>query len=558
MPSPRKPPATLTQTWQGKVWGFFFLLCVCLGLLGVYTLHTSPTLFFDTGARGFPSKPSLQKIADIPLESTFFQHFPEFFARSSETRWWQRQERVSAALQAQDGVTVEFTEKDGVPQRRHARVGFVSLFEVVQKTWLIYVVALFYLVSARSVFRDHRSVPGIVLGCFFLACALYFTSAAPVVYRPLSLQPVFFQLFVSVLHCAAGGLITLAHFGLVFPEPKQIIPQYPWLPSLLYGYFVLTTVLYLSGITAFGTTFPFFCVWVVVIVGAFLHSFLSASDPFAKKQISLSLTAPVFASLFFVLLYLLPGVLGTTSIPFTYFALFSLMLPFALPLAMDNLALYHDRLESERQAQQERERIRADLHDIILNNLAVISRSSEISLTHLEQDLPDVRNRLQATQDLATQTARQLRDFLWILDDSHATWEELCSRLRSWGGELAASFAIKFEFDMTPAVLEHPPPSLPLLVCVDRVYREALTNVIKHAQATRVQVRFACQEERLIGAIEDNGAGLTTEDDTNGHYGLENMRKRVEELGGSLEVTTGDGGGTRVVFRLPLQEPYPN
>ena len=553
MLDPRKPPASLMQSWQGKVWGFFFLLCICLGLLGVYTLHISPTLFFDAGDEGFPSKPPIQKIAGITLESTFFQNLPEFFVRSAETRWWQMQKEVYTALRAKDVVAVEFTEKDGVPQRSQAQVGFVPLFEVVKKTWLIYLVALFYLVSARSVFRDHRSVSGVILGFFFLACALYFTSAAPVVYRSLSLQPVLFQLFVSVLHCAAGGLITLAHFGLVFPEPKRFIQQYPWLPYLLYGYFVLTTVLYLSGITAFGATFPVFCFWVLVIVGAFLHSFLSASDPFAKKQISLSLTAPVFASLFFVLLYLLPGVLGTTSIPFTYFALFSLILPFALPLAMDNLALYHDRLESEQQAQQERERIRADLHDIILNNLAVISRSSEISLARIDRNPSDVRKRLRATQDLATDTSRQLREFLWVLDDSHNTWEELCGSLRSWGHELAESFGFEFAFEIAPAVLALPPASLQLRVCLDRVYKEALTNVAKHTQADHVQGSLVCQGETVICEIQDNGTGFDLHANTDGHYGLKNMRKRVEDLGGTFDLTTRAGEGTGIRFQLPLE-----
>jgi len=152
---------------------------------------------------------------------------------------------------------------------------------------------------------------------FFLACPLYFVRSVPVVSRSLTLHPVAFNIMIAVLHAAAGGLMTLAHFALIFPAPKRVLTRYPRLLWLPYAYFALAMILYRAGITACGTTCPLFCVWIVVIIGAFLHSPITQGDPFLKKQISLSLTAPIFASLCAVF-DVLPGVLGLPPIPLTY------------------------------------------------------------------------------------------------------------------------------------------------------------------------------------------------------------------------------------------------
>jgi hypothetical protein len=128
-------------------------------------------------------------------------------------------------------------------------------------------VALLYLFSALSVFQRHHSLPGTLLACFFVACALDFTSSAPIVSRSVTLQPGHFQLLVACLYAAAGGLIALVHFAFVFPAPKAFLRHWPWFPGILYGYFGGTVTLYGTSLIAFGATFPFFCLWIFVMIG---------------------------------------------------------------------------------------------------------------------------------------------------------------------------------------------------------------------------------------------------------------------------------------------------
>jgi signal transduction histidine kinase len=83
-----------------------------------------------------------------------------------------------------------------------------------------------------------------------------------------------------------------------------------------------------------------------------------------------------------------------------------------------------------------------------------------------------------------------------------------------------------------------------------RVAQEALTNVLKHARATRVQVRLRQAGELLQLEVEDDGHGSAAVPTVSGR-GINNMRARARQLGGQLEVRKGDGG-TCVSLQVPM------
>lgn len=96
------------------------------------------------------------------------------------------------------------------------------------------------------------------------------------------------------------------------------------------------------------------------------------------------------------------------------------------------------------------------------------------------------------------------------------------------------------------------PMALPAAVEISalRIVQEAVANVRRHAGATRCDVRLEADTETLVLDIVDDGRGMPAQ--TTGGLGLESMHERAHELGGSLQVGTGSGGGTRVHARLPL------
>jgi signal transduction histidine kinase len=88
--------------------------------------------------------------------------------------------------------------------------------------------------------------------------------------------------------------------------------------------------------------------------------------------------------------------------------------------------------------------------------------------------------------------------------------------------------------------------------CAYRVVQEALTNVVKHAAATKADVTVKRQRFALTIRVADNGSGLV--DQKSGGLGLRGLEERVKELAGSLEMTSVPGGGTTIAAVLPLAE----
>jgi signal transduction histidine kinase len=90
-------------------------------------------------------------------------------------------------------------------------------------------------------------------------------------------------------------------------------------------------------------------------------------------------------------------------------------------------------------------------------------------------------------------------------------------------------------------------------IMVFRLVQESLTNVVKHAHATHVQVAIAMDEREMTVLVQDNGVGIDAERrDAIGSHGLAIMRHRVRSCGGTLEISNAAQGGTRVFARLPL------
>jgi signal transduction histidine kinase len=89
-----------------------------------------------------------------------------------------------------------------------------------------------------------------------------------------------------------------------------------------------------------------------------------------------------------------------------------------------------------------------------------------------------------------------------------------------------------------------------------RILQEALTNVRKHANAHRVQIAFALEDDRARITIHDDGQGFDprmSSTELEEHIGLRVMRERAEEVGGSLNLHSASGQGTELVVRVPVK-----
>lgn len=208
------------------------------------------------------------------------------------------------------------------------------------------------------------------------------------------------------------------------------------------------------------------------------------------------------------------------------------------------LAANHARLfalEREQAAAQERQRIMRDLHDGLGSRLFV-------SLSRVERgDMPPpeiaeaLRGCISEMRLALDALAPQERDFGVSLGTFLFRWRR---QMESCGIRLT------WDIDVPESELQlQPHASLQLL----RVAQEALTNVVKHAGASAVDVRLCLVRGQLELVVRDNGIGAAGIcEDTCGR-GLSNMRTRAGQLGGGLEIF-GGSGGTRVTVHVPLAE----
>jgi signal transduction histidine kinase len=213
--------------------------------------------------------------------------------------------------------------------------------------------------------------------------------------------------------------------------------------------------------------------------------------------------------------------------------------------------------------EEERRRLRRDLHDGLGPSLAAIGLRAEASAATLERDPTAAMRMLEELSDevqVALADIRRLVDGLRppALDELGLVGAIDQQMARLQAGEPAASGSsgtpvLWVEGDPTPL------PELPAAVEVAayRIAVEAVTNAVRHAAASRCRVRLEARDARdeLSVEITDDGRGLPA--DVTPGVGLESIRARAEELGGSWRVERPADGGTRIVARLPLSVAGP-
>jgi signal transduction histidine kinase len=99
---------------------------------------------------------------------------------------------------------------------------------------------------------------------------------------------------------------------------------------------------------------------------------------------------------------------------------------------------------------------------------------------------------------------------------------------------------------------EEPDASLTTKEVLYRVGQEALNNIVRHAGATMISVSLSTADDQLVLEISDNGKGFDQNADFTGHLGLRSMRERVEQVGGTLTITSSSCRGTQIMAVVPL------
>jgi signal transduction histidine kinase len=217
----------------------------------------------------------------------------------------------------------------------------------------------------------------------------------------------------------------------------------------------------------------------------------------------------------------------------------------------------HEQQEQTRRAiATERARIARDLHDVIAHGVGVMVRQAEAGEVRLDTDPERARGSLVAIAETGRQALAEVRRLVALLrTDDPEDAEELTPQPDL--GSLDELFARVRDAGLEVTERRDADPRLPagLQLVAFRLVQEALTNTLRHANATHADVAVHCENDTLVAEVTDNGTGgpeaLAAGLAGTGH-GLVGMRERVALYGGDLVVGPRADGGFAIRARIPL------
>jgi signal transduction histidine kinase/ligand-binding sensor domain-containing protein len=206
------------------------------------------------------------------------------------------------------------------------------------------------------------------------------------------------------------------------------------------------------------------------------------------------------------------------------------------------------KLEEQRALANERARIARDLHDDL--GTALTGLALELDVVGREnKDAAPLAERLGQTARRTRDLAERMREVVWTVNPRCDTVSSLANFLEQQVSQFLRIEGVQVRLDFPEDI-----PALPLGAEARHQLalgvREALTNLVRHAQATEALLSLALVGQTLVVQVKDNGRGFQPGEATG--LGLANMRARLEQIGGSFECVSAPGAGTIIKFKLPL------
>ena len=195
---------------------------------------------------------------------------------------------------------------------------------------------------------------------------------------------------------------------------------------------------------------------------------------------------------------------------------------------------------------EERERIAKDLHDGIIQSVFAVGMNLQGAA--ILAGSPETAARIESSVEELDKVIRDLRNYIFGLRPGILADRQLDQALRVLGQDLESrsQISVKVEVDaaLAAALSSHSTDIVQLT-------REALSNISRHAQASKVTVRLGRRGSNAVLAIEDDGVGFTQNGNSVGN-GIRNMRERAAGLGAALDISSATGKGTRLRLQIPI------
>jgi signal transduction histidine kinase len=207
--------------------------------------------------------------------------------------------------------------------------------------------------------------------------------------------------------------------------------------------------------------------------------------------------------------------------------------------------IHRYRLEQSLKVERLRNKIASDLHDEVGSSLTRISIYSDLVQNGSEEN--ESKTYLKGISDLSREVVTTMSDIVWSIDNRYDTLEALTLRMKDFAMEILQAKNIALEFQIQgidgKKILD---PVLKQNLYL--IFKEAVNNIVKHAQASRVQVVLSAARGEFAMTIKDDGKGVSINGSPKGN-GLRNMRRRAEAIEGQFSLENHQGTTITVTTR---------
>jgi signal transduction histidine kinase len=219
-----------------------------------------------------------------------------------------------------------------------------------------------------------------------------------------------------------------------------------------------------------------------------------------------------------------------------------------LASAMENARLYQRAQEAA--VLEERSRLARDLHDSISQQLFSMTLTAQAARTQITKNPDRAAMQLERLQETATAALAEMRALIFQLRPPALSEQGLVTALHQHVSALGRREGLTAELQVNGEERYARGAEQALY----RIVQESLNNILKHAGQCAVRIELDLQPEQIRLEVVDDGRGFNVDDEIfmgNRHLGLTSMRERAVELGGTLEVTSTAGKGTKIVVTVP-------
>jgi len=210
---------------------------------------------------------------------------------------------------------------------------------------------------------------------------------------------------------------------------------------------------------------------------------------------------------------------------------------------------------------EERNRIARECHDTLMAGFAAVSWQLEATAKLFRdsnsESTPPAES-CELARSMVAHCQAEARRIIWDLRDSDEVTNILSHALARTLSENVTPEVIETRFDVEGDEIPLAPGCVHHLVCIGQ---EAVSNAIRHAEASVITIRLEYESDALTLSIRDNGRGFQSSDHANalgGHFGIPVMEERARKLGGMLRLQTSVGEGTEIIVKVPfnaMQQP---